>query len=159
MERKKRTRRGATQTAQSIKIDNELLEWLNGQPCKGRYINELIARDMEANGGRLPAVEAKPVEAKPGRIDGEATMAAFMRTKKQYPDYVILFEYGDKYDALFEDARTVKRIIHTANLGTADVNRGAKKLPGCMVATIHKDEAELLQRNGIGWVTLKYKMV
>ncbi len=160
MERKKRTRRGATQTAQSIKIDNELLEWLNGQPCKGRYINELIRADMEANGGELVAVEAEPLPAaKPQRIDGEAAMATFLKTKKQYPDYVVLFEYGEKYDALFEDARTVKRLIPTARIGTAEANRGTSKLPGCIIATINKDDAELLRRNGIGWLNAKYTML
>lgn len=73
MERKKRTRKGATQTAQSIKIDNELLEWLNNQPCKGRYINELIRADMEANDGKPVIVEAETLQAaKPRGIDGEA---------------------------------------------------------------------------------------
>lgn len=160
MERKKRTRKGATQTAQSIKIDNELLEWLNNQPCKGRYINELIRADMEANGGKPVIVWAKTLPAaKPRGIDGEAAMAAYMKAKRDYPDYVALFEYGDKYDALFEDARRVKSIIRDARIGTAETNRGAKKLPGCIIATISKEAAELLRGRGIGFVTLKYETV
>jgi hypothetical protein len=30
----------------SFRIDNDVLEWLNAQPNKGRYINNLIRGDM-----------------------------------------------------------------------------------------------------------------
>lgn len=82
-----------------------------------------------------------------------------MKAKRDYPDYVALFEYGDKYDALFEDARRIKSIIRDARIGTAETNRGAKKLPGCIIATISKEAAELLRGRGIGYITLKYEMV
>lgn len=34
-----------TQKMISFKLDNDNLEWLQMQPNKGRYINDLIARD------------------------------------------------------------------------------------------------------------------
>lgn len=33
------------QKSMTFRIDNENIEWLNQQPNKGRYINELIAYD------------------------------------------------------------------------------------------------------------------
>lgn len=51
-ENKKRTRRtyakrgNRSQTMMSFRIDNDLVDWLNGQPNKGRYINNLIRGDM-----------------------------------------------------------------------------------------------------------------
>lgn len=35
-----------SQKMMSFRVDNELAEWLNQQPNKGRYINDLIAADM-----------------------------------------------------------------------------------------------------------------
>ena len=34
----------------SFRLDNEVAAWLEQQPNKGRYINELIAADMNARG-------------------------------------------------------------------------------------------------------------
>lgn len=34
----------------SFRLDNEVAAWLEHQPNKGRYINELIAADMNARG-------------------------------------------------------------------------------------------------------------
>jgi uncharacterized protein (DUF4415 family) len=51
-ENKQRTRRtyakrgNRSQTMMSFRIDNDVLEWLNAQPNKGRYINNLIRGDM-----------------------------------------------------------------------------------------------------------------
>ncbi len=39
------TRGVITQKMISFKLDNDNLEWLQMQPNKGRYINDLIARD------------------------------------------------------------------------------------------------------------------
>lgn len=39
------TRGVITQKMVSFKLDNDNLEWLQMQPNKGRYINDLIARD------------------------------------------------------------------------------------------------------------------
>lgn len=36
-----------TQKMMSFRLDEELQEWLNRQPSKGRYINELIRKDMK----------------------------------------------------------------------------------------------------------------
>lgn len=36
-----------TQRMMSFRLDNNLEEWLNRQPNKGRYINELIRKDSE----------------------------------------------------------------------------------------------------------------
>lgn len=35
-----------TQKMMSFRLDDDLSEWLNRQPSKGRYINELIRKDM-----------------------------------------------------------------------------------------------------------------
>lgn len=35
-----------TQKMMSFRLDNDLAEWLNAQPNKGRYINLLIRKDM-----------------------------------------------------------------------------------------------------------------
>lgn len=37
-----------SQQTMSFRLDLELQEWLNQQPNKGRYINELIRSDMMA---------------------------------------------------------------------------------------------------------------
>lgn len=37
------------QKPMAFRIDNENIEWLNKQQNKGRYINELIARDRQQN--------------------------------------------------------------------------------------------------------------
>lgn len=34
----------------SFRLDNELLDWLESQQNKGRYLNELIREDMEREG-------------------------------------------------------------------------------------------------------------
>lgn len=39
-----------TQKMMSFRVDNEVLEWLESQPNKGRYINNLIADDMKKRG-------------------------------------------------------------------------------------------------------------
>lgn len=36
-----------SQKTMSFRLDNENAEWLNQQPNKGRYINELIKADRE----------------------------------------------------------------------------------------------------------------
>lgn len=36
-----------SQRPMSFRLDTENVEWLNQQPNKGRYINELIKRDRE----------------------------------------------------------------------------------------------------------------
>ena len=61
MERRKKSNSGASQKACLFKIDNELLDWLDKQPNKGRYVNELIKRDMQAGDsvGYTAAVEAE----------------------------------------------------------------------------------------------------
>lgn len=41
------TRGVITQKMVSFKLDNDNLEWLQMQPNKGRYINDLIARDRQ----------------------------------------------------------------------------------------------------------------
>lgn len=52
-EEKTRTRREyakdgtRNQKLMTFRLDNELSEWLTSQPNKGRYINELIRKDME----------------------------------------------------------------------------------------------------------------
>lgn len=38
------------QKMMSFRVDNENLEWLEQQPNKGRYINELIVRDRNSHG-------------------------------------------------------------------------------------------------------------
>lgn len=40
-----------TQKMMSLRIDNDLLPWLEKQPNKGRYINNLIRQDIEHQGG------------------------------------------------------------------------------------------------------------
>ena len=39
-----------TQKMMSFRIDNDLTEWLDSQPNKGRYINNLIADDKKKRG-------------------------------------------------------------------------------------------------------------
>ncbi len=39
-----------TQKMMSFRVDNEVLDWLESQPNKGRYINNLIADDMKKRG-------------------------------------------------------------------------------------------------------------
>lgn len=39
-----------TQKMMSFRVDNEVLEWLESQPNKGRYINNLIADDQRKRG-------------------------------------------------------------------------------------------------------------
>ena len=49
--RKQGRQRGTrTQTPTAFRLDNDLIEWLNSQPNKGRYINNLIRADMERGG-------------------------------------------------------------------------------------------------------------
>lgn len=36
-----------SQKMMSFRVDNEVADWLNQQPNKGRYINNLIREDME----------------------------------------------------------------------------------------------------------------
>lgn len=36
-----------SQKMMSFRVDNEVADWLNQQPNKGRYINNLIRKDME----------------------------------------------------------------------------------------------------------------
>lgn len=56
MEQKERIRKeyrkadGRTQKMVSFRLDNELLDWLESQQNKGRYLNELIREDMEREG-------------------------------------------------------------------------------------------------------------
>lgn len=40
-----------TQKMMSFRVDNDLEEWLNQQPNKGRYINDLIMADWERHRG------------------------------------------------------------------------------------------------------------
>ena len=39
-----------TQKMMSFRVDNDLIEWLESQPNKGRYINNLIAEDKKKQG-------------------------------------------------------------------------------------------------------------
>lgn len=39
-----------TQKMMSFRVDNDLIEWLESQPNKGRYINTLIAEDKKKRG-------------------------------------------------------------------------------------------------------------
>lgn len=39
-----------TQKMMSFRVDNDLIEWLESQPNKGRYINTLIAEDKNKRG-------------------------------------------------------------------------------------------------------------
>lgn len=39
-----------TQKMMSFRVDNDLIEWLESQPNKGRYINNLIAEDKKKRG-------------------------------------------------------------------------------------------------------------
>lgn len=39
-----------TQKMMSFRVDNEVLEWLESRPNKGRYINNLIKDDMKKGG-------------------------------------------------------------------------------------------------------------
>ena len=36
-----------SQKMMSFRVDNDLAEWLSQQPNKGRYINDLIAADIQ----------------------------------------------------------------------------------------------------------------
>lgn len=45
--RKDWSRGTRTQKMMAFRVDNELIEWLDSQPNKGRYINNLIAADMK----------------------------------------------------------------------------------------------------------------
>lgn len=40
-----------SQRTMSFRLDNELAEWLNQQPNKGRYINNLIQQDRNRKTG------------------------------------------------------------------------------------------------------------
>lgn len=88
MERRKRTIKGTSQRACLFKIDNELLGWLERQPNKGRYVNELIRHDMQASGGDVAAaVEAERKRqaaeaASTTYIDGETAMRVYCHQKK-----------------------------------------------------------------------------
>lgn len=35
-----------TQKMMSFRVDNDVLEWLNSFPYKGRYINQILYREM-----------------------------------------------------------------------------------------------------------------
>lgn len=55
-QRKEWKRGTRTQKMMAFRVDNELLEWLEAQVNKGRYLNNLIAADMSrrqctSNGG------------------------------------------------------------------------------------------------------------
>lgn len=39
-----------TQKMMSFRVDNDLIEWLESQPNKGRYINTLISEDKKKRG-------------------------------------------------------------------------------------------------------------
>lgn len=41
-----------SQRIMSFRLDNELEDWLNQQPNKGRYINNLIRKDLEITTGK-----------------------------------------------------------------------------------------------------------
>lgn len=41
-------RGSSNQKMMSFRLDNENAEWLHQQPNKGRYINELIAKDRQS---------------------------------------------------------------------------------------------------------------
>lgn len=41
------------QKMMSFRVDLELVEWLEAQPNKGRYINQLISADREARQAQL----------------------------------------------------------------------------------------------------------
>lgn len=42
-------RGSSNQKMMSFRLDNENAEWLQKQPNKGRYINELIAKDCQGS--------------------------------------------------------------------------------------------------------------
>lgn len=50
--RKARAPRGTReQTAFTFRVDNDIRDWLEQKPNKGRYINQLIAADRDAHQG------------------------------------------------------------------------------------------------------------
>ena len=89
MERRKKSQNGSSQKACLFKIDNELLGWLDKQKNKGRYINELIRRDMQASDGDgyAAAVEAETRRQNVSEeIDTIAVMQEFQRSQRRNPD-------------------------------------------------------------------------
>lgn len=49
--RKERATGERTQKMMTFRVDNELLDWLESQTNKGRYINNLIKADKERQAG------------------------------------------------------------------------------------------------------------
>lgn len=49
IKRKYAKRGSSNQKMMSFRLDNENAEWLLKQPNKGRYINELIAKDRQGS--------------------------------------------------------------------------------------------------------------
>ena len=39
-----------TQKPFTFRVDNEISEWLESKPNKGRYLNDLVRADMDAHG-------------------------------------------------------------------------------------------------------------
>lgn len=143
MERRKKSNAGASQKACLFKIDNELLDWLDKQPNKGRYVNELIRRDMLAadSVGYAAAVEAEARRQSVAdfEIDGELVMRLFTGIGGIVnADTLKLFQLPgqERYDALFSEAREVKRMLPAARITTAEAED--IKLEGCMIARIDK---------------------
>ena len=162
MERRKKSNSGASQKACLFKIDNELLDWLDKQPNKGRYVNELIKRDMQAGDsvGYAAAVEAETRRQNVAdeEIDGEDTMRCFQTLKRGCMfDTVILWKHrdADKYDGLFEDARTVKRTVPSARITTAEAE--GIKLESCLIARIQLKDIVELEHAGTKYFINEYK--
>lgn len=146
MEKKKKSANGASQRACLFKIDNELLGWLEKQPNKGRYVNELIKRDMLAGGGNYDAaLEAEKArqaaDTETESIDADAIMGVLVAFKNHHPATVLLFKRAGKYDALYSDARTVKRIVPSARITTAELE--GLKIENCFMARI--DDRQLYE--------------
>ena len=61
---------GITQTPMKIYIDNDLVEYLNAQPNKTRYINTLIRNDLQLHSWQQEVREAKEAPPHPKRRPG-----------------------------------------------------------------------------------------
>lgn len=49
--RKEYAKGGSSQKMMTLRVDLDLMDWLTGQPNKGRYINNLIRADWERQKG------------------------------------------------------------------------------------------------------------
>ena len=160
MERRKKSQNGSSQKACLFKIDNELLGWLDKQKNKGRYINELIRRDMQASDGDgyAAAVEAETRRQNVSEeIDTIAVMQEFQRSQRRNPDTVQLWKHkdADRYDALFlHDVKAVLAVVKTARIMVAEAE--GMKLEGCVMTYIKAADIELLKAAGVAVAVKEY---